>query len=107
LLIFAIGLTSKKESRSDRIHAVRGIPITPHAKIVAATLVVEIVAEAAELPILKANASETRAAGHRRCHDFHNDSNAPFFVAKMGHLVAHPQKESLSFCHQRTLQNRP
>jgi hypothetical protein len=78
---------------------VSGIPVAAHAEIVAATLVVEIVAEAAELPILKANAGETRAAGHRRCHDFHNDSNAPFFVAKMGHLIAHPQKESLSFRH--------
>lgn len=78
---------------------VGGIPVTPHAEIVAATLVVQIVAEAAELPVLKTNAGETCAAGHRGCHNFHNDSDAPFFVTKMAHLIAYAQKESLSFRH--------
>jgi hypothetical protein len=76
---------------------VSGIPVAPHPEIVAATLVVQIVAKAAELPVLKANAGETRAAGHGGCHHFHNDSDAPFFVAKMRHFIAHTQIESLSF----------
>jgi hypothetical protein len=76
---------------------VRGIPVAAHAEIVAATLVVEIIAETAELPVLKTNAREARPAGHRGCHHFHNDSDAPFFVAKMRYFIAHTQIKSLSF----------
>jgi hypothetical protein len=99
LLIFAIGLTSEKKSRSDRVHAVGRVPITPHAKIVAATLIVEIVVKTTELSVLKANARETSAAGNGRGHDFHNDADTPFFITEVGYLIAHAEKESLSFRH--------
>jgi hypothetical protein len=97
LVSFILELSSDKEIWPDGIDAVSGIPVAPHAEIVAATLVIQIVAKAAELPVLKTNPGETRAAGHRGRHHFHNDSDAPFFVAKMRHFIAHTQIESLSF----------
>jgi hypothetical protein len=56
---FDIELASEKKSRADRVYTVGRIPITPHAEIVAATLVVEVVAKTAQLSVLKANAGET------------------------------------------------
>jgi hypothetical protein len=97
LVSFILKLSSDKKICPDGIDAVGGIPVAAHAEIVAATFVIQIVAEAAELPVLKPNTGETRAAGDRGRHHLHYDSDAPFFVAKMRHFIAHTQIESLSF----------
>jgi hypothetical protein len=97
LVSFILKVSSDKEICPDGIDAVSGIPVAAHAEIVAATLVIQIVAEAAELPVLKTNTGETRAAGDRGRHHLHNDSDAPFFIAKMRHFIPHTQIESLSF----------
>jgi hypothetical protein len=100
--MFDIELTSEKKPRADRIYAVGRIPITPHAEIVAATLVVKVVVKTAELPVLKANPGETRPSGYRRGHDFHYDADTPFLITEVGHLIAYAEKESLSFSHELT-----
>src|SRR5687768_16074620 len=74
-----------------------GVPVAPHAKIIAAGLVVEIIVETAELAILKAHPSQTGAAGDRGCHDFHNHPDTPLLVTQMIHRIAHPKVESLAF----------
>jgi hypothetical protein len=76
---------------------VGGIPITPHSEIVAATLIIEVIVEAPELAVLKTDTREARPAGHRRCHHFHDDSNTPFFIAKMVYLIADPEIKALGF----------
>jgi hypothetical protein len=75
------------------------VPITPHAEIVAATLVVKVVVKATEPSVLKANARETSAPGHGRGHDFHDDADTPFLITEVSYLVAHAEKESFSFSH--------
>jgi len=90
-------LTSEEKFRSNGIDPVGGIPIAPHAEIVAATLIIEVIVEAPELTVLKTDTGKARPARHRRCHDFHDDSNTPLFITKMVHLIADPEIKALRF----------
>jgi len=65
------------------------IPIAPHAEVVTAGFVIEIVVEAAELSVLKAYARETGA------------TDTPFFVAQVIDFIADPEIETLAFGRRR------
>jgi hypothetical protein len=77
----SIELPSEKKFRSDGVDPVGRVPITPNAEIVTAAFVVEVIVETAKLAVLKTNACETGASGHRRCHDLHYDSDPPLLIA--------------------------
>jgi len=76
---------------------VRSIPVTPHSEVVAAGLVVQIIIEAAELPILKSHACQTGSAGHGRGHHFHDNPESPHLIVKMGDFIADTEKKSFAF----------
>ena len=73
------------------------IPVPAHAEVITATLVVQVVVKTAKLPILKANSDETSPPGHRRCHDFHDNTQPPLFITLVTHLIANTEEKSLSF----------
>lgn len=74
-----------------------GIPIPPHAEVVATALVVEVIVETAQLAILKSNAGETGAAWHRRCHDLHDDSDSPLLITYVRNFIPDTEEKSLFF----------
>jgi len=73
------------------------IPVAPHAEIVAATLIIEVIVEASELSVLKTNPGKARPAGHRGCHHFHDDSDTPLFISNMVYLIADPEIKAFRF----------
>jgi hypothetical protein len=95
LAIFSITLPSQEKFRAHRIDTVCRIPVPPHAEIVAAAFVVEIIIEAAQCAILKANPGKTGAARHGRSHTFHHHADSPVLIAQVGDFVADAQKKAL------------
>jgi hypothetical protein len=69
-------------------------PVTSDAKVIAASIIVQIVIEAAKLTILKSDAGETGSPGHGRGHDFHNDTESPSLIMKMGDFIADTKKKA-------------
>jgi hypothetical protein len=61
LLNFSM-LTAQKKLATNGIDSVRGIPVAPDAKVIAARLVIQIVIKAAKLPVLKSHTCQTGAA---------------------------------------------
>ena len=97
LIRLSIELPSEKKFRSDSVDAMGRVPIAPHPEVVTATLIIQIVVKTAELPILKTNTGKTCSARYRRCHDFRDNSHAPFLIANMGHLITDAEIESFCF----------
>jgi hypothetical protein len=97
LIPLVIALPSEEKFRPYSIDAVGGVPVTPHPEVIAAALVVQVVIETAELPILKTNTGQTCPPGYRRGHDFHDHSHAPFLITKMGHLITNAKIKSFCF----------
>ena len=79
------------------------IPVTSDAEIIAASFIVEVVVEAAKLPVLKTHAREASAAGNGRCHHLEHHAHAPFLVAQMIDFVADAKIKPFAFgCRQRS-----
>jgi hypothetical protein len=95
-------LIPDQELGSNRRDVVLGIPVAAHAEVVTTRFVVEVIVEAAQLPILKAHAYETGSPGNRRRHNLHDHADAPLFVTKMGDFVSDAEEKALSFRHGRT-----
>jgi hypothetical protein len=88
-------LSSQEKFRPDGVDPVGGIPIAPHTKVIAATLIVQIIVETAQLAVLKTYAGETGAAGHRGCHDLHDDSESPLLIAQVRNFIPDTEEKSL------------
>ena len=73
------------------------IPIASHAEVVTAGVIIKIVVEAAQLPVLKTHAGEARTARNRRRHHFRDHAKTPLLVAQMIDFIADAQIQSLSF----------